>query len=131
MGDSLFPLIVIIIFIPVILSVSFIPYWTRKTESFGVTIPQKVYQDSELKKMRQQYAVRTTIFAILLFITLFIISRNASETVIGIQLAVIISSYLVISFLIYLQFHFQMKKLKQNRNWTQDKSERVFISTSF
>src|SRR5699024_4966440 len=118
-------------FIPVILSISFIPYWTRKTESFGVTIPQKIYQNDELKKMRQQYAISTSIFAMILLITLFVISRNTSETVMGIQLAIIISLYLFFSFLIYLKFHFQMKKLKQNRNWMQGKSERVFISTSF
>src|SRR5699024_1893732 len=91
----------------------------------------KVYQDDEFKKMRQQYAISTSIFAIILLITLFVISRNASETVMGIQLAVIISLYLAISFLIYLKFHFQMKNLKQNRNWMQGKSEHIFISTSF
>ncbi|MCG5104983.1 DUF1648 domain-containing protein [Oceanobacillus alkalisoli] len=131
MNEFLFPIIVLTIFIPVVLTITFIPYWTRRTESFGVTIPQKIYPSDELKKMRKQYAGYTSIFALLLLIVLFILSRDTSEQELGIQLTIITLLYLTASFLIYLKFHFQMKKLKEKRNWNEGKSERLFISTNF
>ena len=131
MNDFLFPIIVLTMFIPGALAITFTPYLTRRTESFGVTIPQKIYSSDELKKMRKQYAGYTSILAIVLLVILFTFSRNSSEQVLGIQLTVFIVLYLIVSFLIYLKFHFQMKKLKQIRNWNEGKEERLFISTSF
>lgn len=131
MNEFLFPIIVLTIFIPVVITITFIPYWTRRTESFGVTIPQKIYPSAELKKMRKQYAGYTSIFALLLLIVLFALDWNVSEQVLGIQLSIIIILYLIVSFLIYLKFHLEMKKLKAKRNWNEGKSERLFISTNF
>ncbi len=37
-------MIILLMFIPTILIIAITPYITRKTESFGVSIPEEIYQ---------------------------------------------------------------------------------------
>ncbi|MHA6252683.1 DUF1648 domain-containing protein [Oceanobacillus sp. CAU 1775] len=129
--NNLFLFISLAIYIPVLMPLIFIPYWTRKTESFGVSIPESIYYTEPLKTYRKQYAIYTAIAAVLLYLVLFTFGRNASDSEMGILISSIIIVLLVVSFLIYLFFHNKMKKLKQNSDWKDGKSERLFISTSF
>ena len=39
----------IVLFVPIFILINFTPYWTRKTESFGVSIPEEVYLSQQLK----------------------------------------------------------------------------------
>lgn len=128
--NNLFPFILILL-IPGFLSTIFTPYWTRKTESFGVTIPQKIYNSPELKKLRKQYVLYSSFTAIIITILLFFLSSNTSELTASIQLTVAIFLYLGLSFIIYLKFHADMKKMKQSSNWNKGKSQQLFINTNF
>lgn len=122
----------LLILIPIFLSTIFIPYWTRKTESFGVTIPQDVYSSNILKQLRKRYAIYTSISAVILTAILFIINATVNnETAASINLTVAIFLYLALNFIIYLKFHFNMKKIKESSNWEQGKSQQLFIDTQF
>lgn len=129
--NNWFPIISLVILIPSFLSIIFTPYWTRKTESFGVTIPQKIYNSPELKKLRKKFALYTGILAMTIIVILFLISTDVTEYVAGIQLSGAIILFLILSSIIYLKFHFTMKTLKENSNWQKEKNQQLFISTSF
>ncbi|WP_010651451.1 DUF1648 domain-containing protein [Oceanobacillus massiliensis] len=131
MNDML--IIFVFLLIPGFISMIFIPYWTRKTESFGVSIPEDVYNRQDLKTMRKQYSMLTGILGLLITVIFLMISSilTNSESVISILFSVTIFVFLVGSFLIYLKFHSDMKKLKEKENWAKEKSQQIFIDTKF
>ncbi|WP_245835669.1 DUF1648 domain-containing protein [Virgibacillus ndiopensis] len=130
---SLNILLLIAIMVPVFISLMFIPYLTRRTESFGVTIPEEVYISPELKGMRKQYVLVTGILSLLVIVVFFLLSssfRN-DEEMMSIQFGILIGAYIIFSFIVYIVFHRNMKKIKQEKNWSEQKSQLVVINTSF
>ncbi|PAV28128.1 hypothetical protein CIL05_18655 [Virgibacillus profundi] len=125
--------LLVVILIPVFVSLMFIPYWTRKTESFGVSIPGEVYHSPVLKAMRKQYALMTGNLSILVMgiFLLFGFFIENDENTISILFGIIIAVYIISSFLIYLKFHGNMKALKVKENWAKEKSQQVFIDMHF
>ncbi|WP_042142104.1 DUF1648 domain-containing protein [Paucisalibacillus sp. EB02] len=123
----------LIILLPVFISTMFIPYWTRRTESFGISIPEEIYYTDRIKKLRSQYVLYSGISAILVTI-LFLVLGSLNEintNTFNIYFTVLIFLYLLIHFLIYLRFHKVMKNLKQTEKWGQEKPQQVFIDTEF
>lgn len=128
---SIFLLLAVLI--PVFISLMFTPYWTRKTESFGVTIPEEAYYQPELKEMRKKYTLSTGILSIFIII-LFLLAGvyfGSNENTFSIFLSVLITIYLIGSFLVYLKFHQAMKKLKDKEKWSGKKSQQIFVNTQF
>lgn len=123
----------IVLFVPIFILINFTPYWTRKTESFGVSIPEEVYLSQQLKNMRKQYALITSLFS-LFILALFWVSNifiQYNENTFTIMISVMIGLYLVGTFLVYLIFHQKMKSLKLTSDWGQKKSQLVVIDTAF
>jgi len=123
----------IVLFVPIFILINFTPYWTRKTESFGVSIPEEVYVSQQLKSMRKQYALITSLFS-LLILALFWVANifiQYNENTFTIMISVMIIFYLVGTFLIYLVFHHKMKILKLASDWGHKKSQLVVIDTTF
>ncbi|KKB39137.1 DUF1648 domain-containing protein [Bacillus thermotolerans] len=121
------------IMIPIFIPLIFIPSWTRKTESFGVSIPEQEYGKPALKSMRRKYA---WFMGALSVVTLFSFIAGASFYVksaegVSFIFAGLLAAYLVVSFLIYLFFHGQMKRMKQAAGWSAQKKEVVIVSTEF
>lgn len=116
-------------FLPMI----FIPYWTRKTESFGVSIPEKIYHTAPLKQMRKQYAMVTGIASVIIIVIFWLISMTLkyNEDTIGILFAIMITVYLIGTFFIYLKFHWKMKRMKEKENWAKEKSQLIVVDTAF
>lgn len=56
---------------------------------------------------------------------------GGNEQFIGIVFSVIILTYLIVSFLIYLTFHKEMKAIKKNANWAKERKEHLVIDTAF
>lgn len=123
----------IIILIPFFISIIFIPYWTRKTESFGISIPEEIYNSQQLKKMRNRYALITTLFSVLTLIIFWLIdiAFQYDENTLAIILSIIIGLYIVGTFLIYFVFHSKMKTLKEESDWSHQKSQFIVIDTTF
>lgn len=123
----------IVLLVPIFISINFTPYWTRRTESFGVSIPEEIYLSQQLKSMRKQYASITSLFS-LLILCLFWLSNlfiQFNEKTFTIIVSVMIGFYLVATFLIYLVFHHKMKTLKLESDWGHKKSQLVVIDTTF
>ncbi|RKQ31396.1 DUF1648 domain-containing protein [Oceanobacillus halophilus] len=131
--DQLMFILFLIIFLPVFLISIFIPYWTRKTESFGVSIPEEIYHTPKLKNMRRRFATGTGIVSILTSIIFFILSGllGTTEQSLSILFSILLIVFLIASFLIYLKFHSEMKAMKKKENWAKEKSQQVFINTNF
>jgi uncharacterized membrane protein len=114
-----------IVFVPVMLMQVFMPMLTRRTESFGVSIPSDQYQNSEIAAMRKKYVLSTVIVSVLTLVIMAFISKWAMA------MPMMLFAYLIVSFFIYLRFHNRMKVYKQEQNWSESKKQRVVIDTTF
>lgn len=121
--------IVLIFFGLVAAMMAVTPYITRRTESFGVTIPEEAYPDPELKKLRKQYAAAIIAFSILLAAALLMAVRTSRLLQTGFALAVFAD--IAGDFLIYLYFHRKMKAVKAARNWATGKKQAVMVDPKF
>lgn len=119
----------VVTFVPIVLITAFIPYVTRRTESFGVSIPEDAYNSEEIKAMRKNYSWQTALFGAAVtaagLITDLVFSLQS--TVFPIAIFV----FIVGSFLIYLVFHNRMKSLKAGGKWQETRSEVVAVDTGF
>lgn len=128
--NSMFYFLIVIFFIANI-SIAFIPYWTRKTECFGVSIPEDMFYRADFKTMRKSYTGILAGLSILL-LGVFILAGINLEENITIHLFTWVSiAYFIVSFLLYLPFHFKMKRIKENENWTQIKQQVILVDTNF
>ncbi|MEC5424148.1 DUF5808 domain-containing protein [Virgibacillus sp. C22-A2] len=131
--NSIIVILIVVILIPAFISLMFIPYWTRKTESFGVTIPEEIYNTPRLTDMRKRYTLITGILSvsvIALFIALSAFTGD-NDTGFSLILGSTVIIYMISSFLVYLKFHREMKILKKKENWMAERSQQVFINTRF
>ncbi|WP_059170485.1 DUF1648 domain-containing protein [Bacillus sp. FJAT-27445] len=124
-------LLMVILMIPVYISMICIPFWTRKTESFGVSIPEEAYHRPDIKEMRKKYAFSTGFVALLNAIILIFTSNGRSEDAISILYSVMLLIFIAASFGVYLVFHKKMKQIKeQHKEWVQT-PQLVMIDTGF
>ncbi|KYG28225.1 DUF1648 domain-containing protein [Alkalihalobacillus trypoxylicola] len=121
-----------IILLPVALLLTFIPYITRRTESFGVSISEKVYDMKPLQTLRKRYA-RSMLILTVILVGGFIWagSMTANEETLSMLFGAIILLLILLSFVIYLKFHNEMKQIKKEANWLQDKAQKVIVRTDF
>ncbi|MGE8204216.1 DUF1648 domain-containing protein [Heyndrickxia sp. NPDC080065] len=117
--------------IPITIITMIIPYITRKTECFGVSIPEEIYSSKELIVMRKKYVFLTGILSLIICIFVFISWLIGNENWVIQSLLVSIIGFSIGSFLIYLKFHNQMKKLKASNDWRKSKTQSISIDTRF
>src|SRR5699024_8240371 len=96
---------------------AFIPYVTRRTENFGITIPESLYDRIDFKKMRSNYAIIMLVILAIITGIIVIIAFIASEKTLYIAYIISVFLYLISGFAIYLPFHRQMKVIKEKENW--------------
>ncbi|MEN1968102.1 DUF1648 domain-containing protein [Lentibacillus sp. N15] len=125
--------LLIVIMVPVFLSLMFIPYWTRKTESFGVSIPEEVYYQAELRAMRKQYVWLVGLMSVIVTGVFWLLaaSMTLDENEISILYSILLFIYLMVSFIIYLYFHKKMTTYKQAADWSRGQSQLVVVDTGF
>src|SRR5699024_9259294 len=118
-------------FILVGIALAFTPYMTRKTENFGDSIPESLYYRDDFRAMRRKYA--TLMFSILAVLSaiLVILNNIAYANTLPTIFSTVIVVHLIASFLLYLPFHFKMKKIKEAENWQEGRKQTVVIDTAF
>ncbi|GHV41120.1 membrane protein [Clostridia bacterium] len=98
---------------------AFTPYFTRKTELFGVSIPESESQNPECRKFRKGYAATMLFFGavmlLLTFIQMYGADQNDTRTVLWPM--VTIFGYLIASFIVYLGMRSKMLELKAKNGW--------------
>lgn len=112
--------IFLILDITIIASLAFVPYVTRKTELFGVSIPAKETDNSKLNEMRRQYRNIALIIGVILLVFQIVMGlQSGSETSHAIIFTVLIFAYLIEMFVVYIIFHKKMKAYKATQSWSQ------------
>ncbi|MGK7376756.1 DUF1648 domain-containing protein [Planococcus sp. 1R117A] len=112
---------------------AFVPFLVKKTEVFGVYVPQEYTQKKTLELLKKRYAtmvvfagiVAAAIYAILLSVT-EATEEAAAFWGLGLQLALIL-----FSMALYLINHLKVKNEKQQEGWTVGKKEKVVVDLQF
>lgn len=110
---------------------AFTPYFTRKTESFGISIPKDAYVLPQVVTIRNRYRNRVLLTGILLcisaYILLFFSFTKRAEILISLSIVI----QLFLGGIFYIAGHKKMKGLKAKSNWAQDKRQVTVIDTDF
>jgi uncharacterized membrane protein len=118
-------------FFPVIFFTAFTPYLTRKSESFGVSIPVELFRDPAIQRIRTVYRnclLGSGLMISALILAFFISKRpEFSSGYIGLAMGL----QLLLMFIFYLQGHRKMKELKSTHLWKNDQPQVVVIDTGF
>jgi uncharacterized membrane protein len=111
---TIMPVIVMIfVFVPTIVLMVSMPYLTRETISFGVTVSPVQFHSEPLRQMRKSYAkISATVHTILFMVCILCLiygdehSKQQSWIIVTYSLAMV-----VISLVINISYHFKMKSL--------------------
>lgn len=110
---------------------SILPYITRRTEQFGVTIPYNIYMRTDIKQIRKTYVFYTILLGIIIVLLQLCLHIFFRENVQHIGFTINTFLFIILSFFVYLQFHKKMKNMKAKENWSVEKTKRTVIDTSF
>lgn len=104
------------------------PKTTRKDIFLGVRIPEEESEKMEIKNIYKSFVLWNIIISLpVIFLLSFIVYKFNN-----IGLFVLFTFiYIFISFLIYLKFNNDVKKLKSNKNWFKNKKQVIAIDTEF
>lgn len=105
-------LLIALLFLPVAVLQTMMPFLTRKTVSFGISVSEELYYSQPVAQMRKQY-VRSSIVLYSTLLVLFItVSSLGGETVQNITIPSYVLLMLAGSGTLYLLFYFRMKRYK-------------------
>ncbi|MEK4662044.1 DUF5808 domain-containing protein [Priestia sp. FSL H7-0729] len=121
---------IILIFAPLALLLSFAPYVTRETISFGVTVSEYNYHAPILRKLRRKFATVSLIGNGLIILACLYVSRSANEESTAMTTGVCTVIFIVYWSALHILFHFKMKKIKVTLT-TVESPPRVKIDTTF
>lgn len=118
-------------YVPILILSAIIPYISRKTESFGISIPQEEYDNSEVKKIRNNYCISVLAFGLVMSLfSLFTAFFGAKDaTMIFLPIGTLVQ--LAIMFVFYLIGYKSMQSLKYSKKWAQDRPQIVVVDTEF
>ncbi len=119
------------IFLLVGLLYIFMPYLTRKTESFGISVPEEIYHSPRMQKIRKDYTKQASIVVLILFVITLYFSITLTEPMNYNAFIAGLIGLLVALFVLYLRFHFFVKNLKQKEQWTSGKKQVAMVDTLF
>lgn len=109
-----------------------IPFLTRRTESFGVSIEEKHYDDPEIRGMRRTYAAGTGGVSLATVIaSLAAAAALDAERHLGWLLPAATGVMLVAHLILYLRYHFRMRKLKEERGLVSPAMQQTVVDTAF
>jgi len=128
--NTLSSLLIALIFLPMMISLTAMPYLTRETISFGVTVSEDNYRSEPLRRMRRSYSMISAILYAVLFILCMIqllgSTRVQQNRVIGAYVFMVI----LISMAMNVIYYFRMKKLHPSLPSTPSPSI-LAVDTSF
>lgn len=124
----LYLLTLIIIFLAVTGLYAFTPYYTRRTECFGVSIPENEYFSPLLRTYRKRFAVINVIIGLLLFSAAVVwYVLDAQTSVIG-TFGIFIQT--IIGFFVFLHYRRRVTELKNRSKWKNEVISAVSIDLS-
>lgn len=112
----------IICYFPTLIITSITPYITRRTESFGIGIPEEEYSSTEVKNIRENYRNKTLAFGGFIAVISLILTLVNPSNLTFILFPAGTFIFIAIMFAFYWQGHIRMKKLKAEKNWMAKKT---------
>jgi len=128
--NGLLTLMLLMVLVPLGVMVTAVPFLTRKTESFGVSIEERHWHDPEIRGMRRAYALGTGSFAALAILAGLAASAFLDENSLDWLLPALVGVMLAAHATFYLRFHFRMKALKERRGLVSSEQQLV-VDTGF
>lgn len=122
---------ILLVVVPLVSMLAFIPYMTRETVSFGVTVSEYNYYSPILRALRRKYATYSLIgSSVIIFSCLyFLIATNEkSSPLIGLLGTAIFTVYFIT---LNFVFYFKMKSIKQSLPNQVTTVQKVMVDTSF
>ena len=118
-------------YIPILIFSAIIPFLSRKTEIFGVSVPEAEYNNPEVKKIRGSYTASVLAFGIIMaFFALFTAFFGAADaTMLFLPIGAFIQ--IAVMFVFYLVGHKSMKALKATNGWVVGDQQVVMVDTAF
>src|SRR5699024_4230367 len=107
------------ILIPLLLIDLFMSHVLRKTTVFGISIPEPFVNDDVLAAFKKKYSMLILCIQTPLIILLFALAFPFDELKQSLILVMGLHVYLVISLLIYLSLHRQVKQYKAEKGWEE------------
>ncbi|WP_054958610.1 DUF1648 domain-containing protein [Paenibacillus dakarensis] len=125
-------LIIGLMILPLLASLAFMPYFTRETLSFGITVSEETFHSEPLRKLRRQYAGINSLVSILLIVCcLLVVSLWPEEVSKEIAFTFTILGIVLFSLMMNVIFHLKMKRIKSNLPTSHDKRQTLSIDTRF
>ena len=116
--------------VPLGVIVTAIPFLTRRTESFGVSIDERHWHDPEIRGMRRVYALGTGSAAVLALMAGLAAAAFLDGNIFVWLLPALTGVMLVAQAVFYLRFHFRMKALKERRGLLSPEQQ-IVADTAF
>lgn len=112
---------------------AFTPYLVKKTEAFGIYVPEEYTQDPHLSRLKKIYAWQCLVVGAVLtggYTVWMTVVEAAEGTVagwgIGLQLALIF-----FSMVLYFRNHVRVRELKEQQAWEAGKTKKVVADLQF
>ncbi|GIO67745.1 DUF1648 domain-containing protein [Paenibacillus cookii] len=122
---------IVALFIPIIIALISIPFLSRETVSFGVSVSEEMYHSPQLRRMRQQFAwISGTLYALLLLGCLYSL-MNAGEEGQATVISIFITAVIICSAAMNFAFYLRMKKTKASLPTAAQQSGKIAIDTRF
>lgn len=110
---------------------TFLPYLTRRTESFGVSIEEKYFNDPDIRSMRTIYAAVTGAVSLLVVLGGLASAAVFDAEQLGWLMPAAVGVLLTVHTVMYLRFHFRMRILKEQRGLLSAEMQQTVIDTAF
>lgn len=114
------------------------PYISRKEILFGVSLPKEMVEHTEIKKMKQKYAIYSIVLSVLFSSPIFVFlysDKGEYELAkyLGIYVIVAMLLYMVATYLIYYAFHKRMQAIKEKipRHMEREAQPAIVVFTDF
>lgn len=105
-------IIIVAMTIPLFAALVFMPYFTRETDSFGVSVSEETFRSEPLRKLRRQYAWISAVLYSLILIGCFLVSSSFPDVNKEVLITAGILAMVACSIGMSIKFHFIMKKMK-------------------
>lgn len=99
-----------------------IPYLVKRTEVFGVTIPEQYIQNITIKRYKKRYAVSIALLSGIMIIGYMIwtLTKERLEEQTAIAGIIIEFALILISLIWYFYYHGKTKQLKNKNHWNEN-----------
>ena len=123
-------ILVLLCCVPTLIISAVTPYITRRTECFGVSIPEEQQQNEDVKNAKTIYKNNVLLTGGLLTIAMVVATLLLPVETSALLIAPGIITLLAMMYIFYWQGHKKIKQLKKDNKWLPGKTQLVMADTN-